>query len=442
MKARFVPIYFQSGDNPDFQKQLTTLRSLLEQEAEILDPVALGGVIPDVDGVIFPQMLGDAYRRLDQIKALPQPIMVVTSEFGTVSMWDWEINNYLSSNGVSILAPYNLESTLKVCKAFALKRSLKQSKFLVFQDNPGEGFQAEIFKRFYWWEKECIDQISTQFGISVVKKSFKTFGEEAKNIPDAEAEETWLKWKDRLAIGSISNRALLSAIKIYLSVKKELDLDPSFIAAGINCLNESHFSDTTPCMAWNMLYEDQRILWGCEADIVSMLTKVLIDRVLGVPFMMTNLYPFLMGMAALKHEHIPNFPAVAAEPENHILTAHCGFLGVLPKSFSTEWTLREKVLAIVDDNATAIDARLPEGDITLVKVMPPFDTLSVVEGTLTGYAQFPGSDCRNGAVIKVSDGHRLMEDLASHHYILTVGHNANQLEMVAKVFGLKIKKIQ
>jgi hypothetical protein len=442
MKARFVPIYFQSADNPDFQKQLTTLRGLLEQEAEILDPVALGGVIPDADGVIFPQMLGDAYRRLDQIKALPQPIMVVTSEFGTVSMWDWEINNYLSSNGVSILAPYNLESTLKVCKAFALKRSLKQSKFLVFQDNPGEGFQAEIFKRFYWWEKECIDQIYAQFGISVVKKSFKTFGEEAKNISDAEAEETWLKWKDRLAIGSISDRALLSAIKVYLSVKKELDQDPSFIAAGINCLNESHFSDTTPCMAWNMLYEDQRILWGCEADIVSMLTKVLIDRVLGVPFMMTNLYPFLMGMAALKHEHIPNFPAVAAEPEDHILTAHCGYLGVLPKSFSTEWTLREKVLAIVDDNATAIDARLPEGDITLVKVMPPFDTLSVVEGTLTGYAQFPGSDCRNGAVIKVGDGHRLMEDLASHHYILTTGHNANQLEMVAKVFGLKIKKIQ
>ncbi|MHC1784225.1 MAG: hypothetical protein AB9891_15980 [Anaerolineaceae bacterium] len=425
-----------------FKNNSLTLRTLLESEAEILEPVALGSTLPDVDGVIFPQMLGDAYRRLDQIKALPQPIMVVTSEFGTVSMWDWEINQYLSSNGVSILAPYNLESTLKACKAFALKRSLKTSKFLVFQDNPGEGFQAEIFKRFYWWEKECVDRISAQFGVSVDKMSFKAYGEVAKNIPDSEAEAAWQKWKEKQEIGAISKKSLFSAIKVYLMVKKELDKNPAYIGAGINCLNESHFSDSTPCLAWNMLYEDQRIVWGCEADIVSMVTKVLIDRILGVPFMMTNLYPFLMGMAVLKHEHIPNFPEVASEPENHILTAHCGYLGVLPKSFSTEWTLREKVLAIVDENATAIDARMQEGPITLVKVMPPFDQMSVVEGTLITYAGFPGSDCRNGAVIKVANGHRLMEELASHHYILTAGHIANQLETVAKVFGLKMHRIQ
>jgi hypothetical protein len=442
MKARFVPVYFQSADNPDFLKQVTVLRTLLAAEAEILEPVALGSALPDCDGAIFPQMLGDAYRRLEQIKALPQPIMVVTSEFGTVSMWDWEINQYLSSNGVTIVAPYNLESTLKACKAFALKRSLHQSKFLVFQDNPGEGFQAEIFKRFYWWEKECVDRIEARFGVKVEKKSFKTYGELARNIPDSEAEAVWKRWQGGEEIAPMSNHALLSAVKVYMMVKAELDKDPAYVGAGINCLNESHFSDSTPCLAWDMLYEDQRIIWGCEADIVSMLTKVLIDRVVGVPFMMTNLYPFLMGMAALKHEHIPSFPEVEAEPENHILTAHCGYLGVLPKSFSTTWTLREKVLAIVDDNATAIDARLQEGPITLVKVMPPFDQMSVVEGTLTTYAGFPGSDCRNGAVIRVPDGHRLMEELASHHYILAAGHIANQLEMVAKIFGLRMHKIE
>src|SRR4030065_2324739 len=113
-----------------------------------------------------------------------------------------------------------------------------------------------------------------------------------------------------------------------------------------------------------------------------MLTKVLVQKSLDVPFMMTNLYPFLMGMASLKHERISNFPPVQSEPENHILAAHCGYFGVVPQSFSTEWTLREKVLAIVDDNATAIDARMAEGDITLVKLMPPFDVISVVEGNM------------------------------------------------------------
>ncbi len=81
-----------------------------------------------------------------------------------------------------------------------------------------------------------------------------------------------------------------------------------------------------------------------------MLTEVLIDKTLQVPFMMTNMYPFLMGQAALKHEHIPEFPQVAGNPADHILMAHCGYLGVVPQSFSTEWALRDKVLAIVDDN--------------------------------------------------------------------------------------------
>ena len=439
MKAKFVPIYFQRADDPDFLEQVENLHTMLADEAEILTPVALGQPLPDCDGVIFPQMLGDAYRRFDQIKALPQPLMVITSEFGTVSMWDWEINSYLASKGVKVIAPNSLVKTKKACRAFALKRQLKQSKFLVYQDQPanGMGQQDEIFKRFYWWEPECIQEIEGKYGLKVIKKSFKNMGEEAKAIPDSEAEAVWAAKKGTTPIGKITNRAVLSAVKTYMVVKRDLDQDPSIIAVGINCLNESQYSDTTPCLAWNLLYEEQAMVWGCEADIVSMLTKVLISKTIDVPFMMTNLYPFLMGNAALKHEHIPQFPAVESEPENHILAAHCGYLGVLPQSFSTEWALRDKVLAIVDDNATAIDARLPVGEITLVKLLPPFDRLSVIEGELPTYAQFEDSHCLNGAVIRVPNGKKMVDELASHHFIVTTGHNLNELEMIAKVFDLQ-----
>ncbi len=139
----------------------------------------------------------------------------------------------------------------------------------------------------------------------------------------------------------------------------------------------------------------------------------------------------------MKHEHIPNFPEVEGRPENYILAAHCGYFGVVPQSFSTEWRLQPKVLAIVDDNASALDARFPEGDITLVKLMPPFDRWSIVEGELPKYAQFKNSDCLNGAVIRVPDGKRLVDDLVSHHYIITTGHNLNELATISKVFDLE-----
>ncbi|MCJ7694177.1 MAG: hypothetical protein MUO40_02020, partial [Anaerolineaceae bacterium] len=329
MKAKLVPIYFQSAQDPDFIIQLDYLKKLLIDEAEILEPVALGQKIPDSDGVIFPQMLGDAYRRLEEIKKLPQPLMVVTSEFGTVSMWDWEINSYLATKGVQVIAPNTLEKTKLACRAFALKRQLHEFKFLVYQDNPasGGGNQDEIFKRFYWWEDECSDAIDNQFGLKIIKRSFKKLAEEARDIPDTDAQEVWDAKKKNTPIGNLSKKAILDAVKLYMMVKKDLDANPDIVAAGMNCLNESHFCETTPCLAWNFLYEDEHLIWGCEGDTVSMLTKVLISKTLGVPFMMTNMYPFLMGQAATKHEHIPGFPSVTGKPENHILAAHCGYFG-------------------------------------------------------------------------------------------------------------------
>lgn len=443
MKAQLVPIYFKTAEDPDFKVQLLKLRELLVDEADILDPVKLGSKIPETDGVIFPQMLGEAFREADKIAELPQPLLVVTSEFGTVSMWDWEINSFLSAKGIRVIGPTNLAKTKQACKALALRRQMKSSKLLVFQDNPasGSGNQDDIFKRFYWWEPECVDAIEQKYGIKVEKRSFKKLGEDAKAISDEEAIKVWELKKQRTPIGKLQSRAVLSAVKLYMAVKKVVDQDPSVLAVGMNCLNESMFSDSTPCLAWNFLYEDQRIVWGCEGDLVSMLTKVLISKTLDVSFMMTNLYPFQMGDAALKHEHIPSFPEVDGAPENYILAAHCGYFGVVPQSFSTEWKLKEKVLAIVDDNATAIDARFPTGKITLVKLMPPFTRWSIVEGDLPKYAQFENSHCLNGAVIHVTDGKKLVDDLVSHHYIITTGHNLNDLEMVSKVFNLECVKI-
>lgn len=439
MKARLVPVYFDPGRDGGFDTQLDVLKNLLAEQVEFLEAVPLGSPLPEAEAVVFPQFLGEAYRRLADFRQIDRPILVITSEFGTMSMWDWEIISYLKSEGVeSLLAPYNLDQTQKICRGLAVKRELKQTKFLVFQDNPGEGFQASIFKRFYWWEDECTQRMMDKFGITLVKKSFKEFGARAKQIPDSAAAAAWEKWP--LKTEGVSPQSLTSALKIYLAVKEELEADATLKSVGINCLNESHFSDTTPCLAWNMLFEERGLIWGCEADTVSMLTKYILNKSLGVPIMMTNLYPFLMGQAALKHERISNFPDVA-EPENHILVAHCGYLGVLPQSFATEWTLRPKVLAIVDANATAIDARLPTGDMTLAKLHPSFNKITVAEGSLVGYAQYPNSDCLNGAILKVSDGRKLMNTLSSHHSLLMTGHNLADIGLLAKIFDLEVEII-
>jgi hypothetical protein len=146
-----------------------------------------------------------------------------------------------------------------------------------------------------------------------------------------------------------------------------------------------------------------------------------------------------MGMAALRHERIEKFPDVP-EPENHLLAAHCGYLGVLPKSFSSKWQLRPKVLTIVDDNATAIDARLPTGELTLVKLDHTFTKLMLAKGHLESYVQYPDSDCRNGAVIRIKDGHKMMNSFYSHHNCLVTGYWDKEMVNLAKIFDLEIEE--
>ncbi|HLF75373.1 MAG TPA: hypothetical protein VI524_13545 [Anaerolineales bacterium] len=441
MLPRLVPVYFKIGRDADFDKQLDIVKALFAQEAEFLPEVGLGDPLPEAEAVIFPQLLGEAYRCLDDFRRIDLPILLITSEFGTMLMWDWEIASYLRSEGISTIAPNSLEQSQKVLRMLAVKRQLAAAKFMVFQDNPGEGFQAPIFKRFYWWEDECTKRIMDKFGVRIEKKSFKTLGAYAQSLPDEAAVAVYEQWKDRLPLKAISERQRNSALKVYLAVREELDNDPQIQGMGLNCLNESHFSDSTPCLAWNMLYEERRLIWGCEADTVSMLTKYLLHRSLEAPIMMTNLYPFLLGKAALKHERISNFPVVADNPDNYILAAHCGYLGVVPQSFATEWELRGKVLAIVDPNATAIDARLPEGPITLVKLHPTMQSFSVSEGELTGYAQFPNSDCLNGAVIRLENGKRFVESQVSHHYLLMTGHHLEDIRTLASIYRMGIELI-
>jgi len=439
-KPRLLPIYFDPGRDEGFDAQLKNLIELLGDEAEFLAPAALGSVYPECDAVIFPQFLGEGYRRLEDFKKIPVPILVVTSEFGTVSMWDWELITYLSAEGVPTIAPYSLDHTRKVVAALRVRREVAAVKFLVYQDNPGQGQQAPIFKRFYWWENECTQRMIDKFGITIEKRSYKELGARAIAISDEEAVAARAKSKSPMDDG-LSERARNSATKMYLAVRQDLDADPNIRAVGMNCLNESHFSDTTPCLAYNRLYMEDGYIWGCEGDTVSMLTKFILHRSLGAPILMTNLYPFLMGDAALKHERISNFPAVQGDPRDYLLVAHCGYMGVIPEAFATEWKLKKKVLGIVNENASAIDARIPEGPITLAKISPTFDSISVAEAWLEGYAQYPGSDCLNGGVVRVKNGHSLVSQLASHHYLLMVGHHLPGIELISQIFGLKVQAL-
>jgi hypothetical protein len=88
-----------------------------------------------------------------------------------------------------------------------------------------------------------------------------------------------------------------------------------------------------------------------------------------------------------------------------------------------------------------VDARLATGEITLAKLGPTLGEIVAVEGKLEGYVQYPGSDCLNGGVVSVPDGFKLVQRLPSHHCVIVPGHRLGEIELIAKVFGLRVQAI-
>jgi hypothetical protein len=444
MKAILQPLYLTEANERETgerRRQLAVLRELYAGEGEFLEERPLGSPIPqEADAVLFPQMIGAVFTHRADLGELKLPVIVLTSSFGTVEMWDWEIVSYLRLQmGLTVFTPYNTDLAKVLLRGLAAKKRMKGGiNFLMFQDDPGEGMQAYIFKRFYWWEQESSRTIEDAFGVHLVYRSWKAVNERARQISDAAAAALW---KERpVPCEGIDEARIRKAVKLYMAVKEAIDETGNVYGVGSNCLNESFHSDTTPCLAWNWIFEYDHIMWACEGDTVSMISQFILYSALQKPLMMTNIYPFLVGMAALKHERIDKFPEIA-DPDNHALGVHCGYFGFAPQSFCTSWTVRPKVLAIVNDDAHVIDCRMKRGPVTMAKLQSDMRGLIVIEAEIEDYAQYPGSDCRNGALIRYRNrnGHQVMEGLSSHHAIIIEGNITHELVQLAKIYGFRIQ---
>ena len=442
MKALLQPMAMPGRNERELQEfsaQLDNLRRMYADEAVFLEPVMTGEqVSSDADAVVFIQLIGTAFGAKEELGLIKVPVIVLTSVFGTVEMWDWEIVSFLrEETDLVVFSPYKTELARVVMRALAAKRDMQSGmRFLMFQDSPGEGMQSGIFKRFYWWEAECTDLIEKVFGIHIIYRSYAELNKKARMIPDEDADKESGDWD--IPCEDVSPERFRKAVKLYLAVKAVLSEIGDVRGVGANCLNESFNSETTPCLAWNALFDRDNILWVCEGDTVTLVSKFIIYSALKLPLMMTNIYPFLVGMAALKHEKIDKFPDVK-DSDDCALGVHCGYFGLAPQSFCSRWMLKPKVLEIVEEDSLMVDCEFKPGPVTLAKIHPNMKKMIIIESTIEEYVKYPGSDCRNGALIrfKNNNGHQVMQTLCSHHALIVEGDCTPQLSLLARIYGFE-----
>lgn len=441
-KVQLVPLQFEETnerERGEYLDQMGKLKEIYGDVAEFLEPVMVGQPIPECDAVIFPQLIGACYHYMDVLHSYNKMIIVITSQFGTVDMWDWELIAYMRAHGLNVFSPYNTDLGHVILRAIGTKAVLKDAKFLMFQDDPGEGMQAYIFKRFYWWEKECTEQIEKAFGAKLIYKSWKEVNAKAAEIDEERAMAEFESW-DIPHEGLRPEQKILVA-QLYLAILDVIEELGGVDGIGSNCLNESMYCKTTPCVIWNMLFEKFGIIWCCEGDTLTLISTYVLYNSLKAPIMMTNIYPFLVGDAAIHHEKIDKFPDVP-EFENHALGVHCGYAGFAPRPFCTKWKMVPKVLEIVGDDAHMVNCELPTGDMVLAKINPSFDKITVIPGQIEKYVQFPGTDARNASLLHYHNGEQVMEFLPSHHQMIITGKHKASIMQIAKVFGWACEVIE
>ena len=170
MKAKLLPLYFKER-NPretrEFEEQLKKPQILYGAEADFLPPSAAGRACPSrcrrhsippasrsclsIPRIYRERLAADYYSNL-RIR-----------HCGNVGLGDRGLSAGRTGSK-RILPPYQCELAKVVLRALSAKRKLRSGmKFLMLQDNPGEGMQAYLFKRFYWWDKSCTRQIEDTF---------------------------------------------------------------------------------------------------------------------------------------------------------------------------------------------------------------------------------------------------------------------------------------
>jgi hypothetical protein len=191
MKPQLLPVYLEDPGTASFTRQFAELQRLTGDMADWLPPTPLELPVPGAaDAVVVPDMTGRAYRMLEAFRAVEVPIIVVTSEFGTVSMWDWEIRNFLRRRGVPTLAPTSLQEFHDVIRSVGAKRTVTGATMLAYQDDLGAGMQPDIFKRFYWWEDECVTDMQRQFRVTIERRSFRELARRAAAVSPSRVDAT------------------------------------------------------------------------------------------------------------------------------------------------------------------------------------------------------------------------------------------------------------
>lgn len=266
---------------------------------------------------------------------LPYPITLLTDGLNNSLAASLEISAWIQSRDMKVQiihgpVPDMVKQVLLHHQAFAAKRALKKKRIGVI-GTPASWLVASHVDYLLAGQRWGV--VYTDISIETVEKAFHEITEDeigveasllanrAKGIQDATPEE------------------LLRAMRLYKAIRRVCE-EEKLDALTLSCFSLIQSLKTTGCLALSLL-NDEGIPAGCEGDLQSIMTLLMVKELIGQPAFMAN-------------------PSFVDLEHNEVLLAHCS----IPTRMTEHFIIRNH---FETESGIAIQGLVHPGEVTLFK---------------------------------------------------------------------------
>jgi len=250
------------------------------------------------------------------------------------------------------------------------------------------------------WEKMSIEFISVELR-ELLAQLPKVGQEEAQAIAE--------RWRQEAKeVVEPSKTDVINAARLFLAIKNIMEQRKA-TALAINCLELMDLKVPPPCYALSRL-RDEGVHAACEADVIALLTMMMLGYLADVPAFMGNI--------------------VSANPESNILMiSHCvvptrmaGFSQPPQRYTLRNYHGRQGVTAYVE---------LDTGqEVTVARLARNLDKVGLLSGELTNCQDT--TTCRTTISVKVADVRRFVEGALGNHHAVVYGNYTRELKALSR----------
>ena len=253
-----------------------------------------------------------------------------------------------------------------------------------------------------------------KFKINVVYIPIEEAIENFKNVSEVEAKALAFELINNAKnVFNVDLEEVTRGFKFYLSLR-EIIRNYNLNYVSVRCFDIIKPLDTTGCIALSQL-TDEGFIAGCEGDLPSTISMILLRRV-------SSKTPFMANVSYIEEK----------EDSLFITLAHC----TIALSAVNGFNLRTH---FETDKGVGIEGFFPRGPVTILRIGGKnLDEGFVVEGEETG-TEFSSSRCRTQLKVRIAKKYAdyfYKKPLGNHHIVVN-GSFKKDIQELFKVFSVK-----